>query len=321
MSEAEKAKRRNEVFRRINCGTLARWVAPAEAHAKNASSEPVNDENQNVQNLPSEAPQMKQFSQHDGDIYCSQSIQTSDHFHPSESVLGPSQSNILGMESSSKSLFDVQRESTFIIFDLRSPDEYQEFRIRDAVSFHSRLINQDKFPSEIYAFKNRPDKWIVVYDVDDRFSEPWADLLVKKGFSNVMMLTGGIARFYVRFPHLVEGDIPAEFIEMAEQEHPIRMRHSRAKPSRALPGKSTLSVSTSKTGSIRMSKLPKKDLLMRQHRLNKELQRQRLSNPSKRDQQQLSHKPSEFHISKGGHGKFKKRTLNFKKKELTSKIK
>ena len=80
MSEAEKAKRRNEVFRRIICGTLAQWIKASDPEPELYNEEEINNENQNTQNLPSDIPKMKQFTQHDGDIYCSQSIQTSNNF-------------------------------------------------------------------------------------------------------------------------------------------------------------------------------------------------------------------------------------------------
>ena len=324
MTEAEKAKRRNEVFRRINCKSLARWIEMSGPEESIYNLGKTNDENQNMQNVPKQTPNIKQFTQYEGDIYCSQSINTSNNFMPStkHNIMGNPQMNILGLESSSKSLFNVQQHSTFVLFDLRNPIEFQEFRIRDAVSFHSRLINQDKFPSEIYGFKNKPGKWIIVYDKDDKYSEPWADLLIKKGFSNVMMLTGGIARFCLRYPELVEGIVPGEFLAVAEEEHPIRVSMEPVKKTRKkAKSKTNFSVSTTKTGCLKMSKLPKKDLLMRQHRLNKELQKQRLSNPLMKSQKGLSFKPSEYSMKGSTQASYQQRKLNFKKKKLTSKIK
>jgi rhodanese-related sulfurtransferase len=325
MSEAEKMKRRNEVFRRINCRSLARWINLSGPDESIYNLGKTNDENMDTTNVPGAQANVKQFSQYGGDIYTSQSVQTSDNFmpKPSSNIMGAPTNTILGMESSSKSLYNAQKNATFILFDLRQPSEYCEFRIRDSISFHSRLINQDKFPSEIYAFKNRPNKWIVVYDVDDKYSEPWADLLVKKGFQNVMMLTGGIAKFCTRFPDLVEGVVPSEFLFEAEKEYPIRETENSVQNStkKVSKSKNTFSVSTMKTGVLKRSKLPKKDLLMRQHRLNQEIQKQRISNPKSRNFEKLSNKPCQHKIMKGETAMFQERKLNFKKKNLTSKIK
>ena len=324
MSEAEKTRRRNEVFRRINGRSLARWIEASGPEESIYNLGKTNNENENTTNLPNTTLNVKQFSQQNGDIYCTQSIKTSENFLPKTgSVFGHPTSNVLGVESSSQSLYNAQKNSTFILFDLRSPNEYCEFRIRDSLSFHSRLINQDKFPSEIYGFKNRKDKWIIVYDEDDKHSEPWADLLVRKGFQNIMMLTGGIAKFCVRFPEMVEGTVPFEFLRMAEEEYPLRpVQTSNTKLIKKNKNlKSSLSITTNKTGCLKRSKLPKKDLLMRQHRINKEIERQRLSNPTMKSTKELSFKPSEYQIDKGKNGHYQKRTLNFKKKKLTSKIK
>ena len=274
MSEAEKTKRRNEVFRRINARSLARWIEASGPEESIYNLGKANNENENNMNTPNHL-NVKQFSQQNGDIYSTQSIKTSENFMNNQtgSVFGQPTSNILGIESSSQSLYNAQKNSTFILFDLRNSNEYCEFRIRDSISFHSRLINQDKFPSEIYGFKNRKDIWIIVYDEDDKHSEPWADLLVRKGFQNIMMLTGGIAKFCVRFPEMVEGSIPFEFLKMAEEEYPLRpVRNSNNKPIKQNKYlKSSMSITTNKTGCLKRSKLPKKDLLLPFSKIQREL--------------------------------------------------
>ena len=156
MTEAEKTKRRNEVFRRINARSLAKWIEASGPEESIYNLAKENDENLNIVNLPNQQSSIKQFSQQNGDIYSTQSIKTSDNFMKNKrgNVLNEPMSNIMGVESSSQSLYNAQKNASFILFDLRVPGEYCEFRIRDSISFQSRLINQDKFPSEIYGFKN-----------------------------------------------------------------------------------------------------------------------------------------------------------------------
>lgn len=52
----------------------------------------------------------------------------------------------------------------------------------------------------------------MIYTHDDKTSEPIADLLVRKGFQNVAILTGGISKVYLKEPELIEGEIPNDFV-------------------------------------------------------------------------------------------------------------
>lgn len=70
-------------------------------------------------------------------------------------------------------------------------------------------FNQDKIPSEIFYYKNKLNKHIIVYQFEDKEAIPNAELLVLKGFKNIVLLTGGIKKFTALFPDLIEGyDIP-----------------------------------------------------------------------------------------------------------------
>lgn len=47
------------------------------------------------------------------------------------------------------------------------------------------------FSSEIYRYKNRPDRMIIIYDDDERIAAPAGKLFVERGVENVYVLTGG----------------------------------------------------------------------------------------------------------------------------------
>lgn len=57
--------------------------------------------------------------------------------------------------------------------------------------------------------KNKLNKHIIVYNYNDKKSIAMANLLIMKGYKNIVLLTGGIKKFISFFPELIEGnDIP-----------------------------------------------------------------------------------------------------------------
>ena len=214
MSEAEKQKRKNEVFRRINSRSLARWIENL-GHTESIYQliDEVNDENINLKNF--------------NNIPCITYIDKDN-------------------ESIRTSNLDGHK---FLLMDFRSEEEFKTFRIRGSMNFPSRFINQDRFPSEIYAYKNRPGKWIVVYGGEDKHVEPMADLLVRKGIENVMMLTGGIPKFYLQQRELIEGDPDEDFLINLDPEMISRSGYEsvyQAKSSGVKSPPQAFSVSTAK---------------------------------------------------------------------------
>jgi hypothetical protein len=292
MSEAEKQKRGKEIFKRINTRSLARWIESAgPSESIYDLVDEVNDENCFTGNV--------------------------------NSVSSGGAMSIFGGDSSpSKNvIYDSQQESKYLLLDLRPEQDYQHFSIKESINFPSRLINQDRFPSDLYKFKNKPNKWIVIYGDDDRVIEPIADQLVRKGIDNIMMLTGGIGRFAVRFPHFIIGEVPEGFLESLDPQILGKdYAESILAESKSRIG-STLSINTGKTPCLKMSKLPKKDLLIRQKNLNNKLQLQKYPNPCQKSTKELTMKPFEYQNTNSGVISGVPRKLNFKKKPLASKIK
>lgn len=91
------------------------------------------------------------------------------------------------------------------MLDLRDPDEYDFWRIKEAINYPAANIGRDKIIPELYRFKNKPDKLIIIYMGDERKGCAAANLLVEKGYENTFLLSGGIETFNEEFHHLVEG--------------------------------------------------------------------------------------------------------------------
>ena len=61
------------------------------------------------------------------------------------------------------------------------------------------------FTQLIISFKNKPNRFIIVYHETDQTTIPFVNMLVEKGFENIFLLTGGIFEFIVRYHEYIEG--------------------------------------------------------------------------------------------------------------------
>ncbi|CAD7925448.1 unnamed protein product [Amoebophrya sp. A120] len=113
----------------------------------------------------------------------------------------PGQSVVVDAETPVKS-------DTLLILDVRDPEEYDKCHVLHSKSYPKQLLSHDKISAELYAFKARPEKRLVVYDTDDKATARIATTLVEKGFTNVYGLSGGFEEACKGFPEVMKGDIP-----------------------------------------------------------------------------------------------------------------
>ena len=79
-----------------------------------------------------------------------------------------------------------------MLIDLREPEEYEEFHIKEALSFPGRQIKQDKIIPQLFHYKNKDNKIIIVYHFDEKKGIDYVNELFEKGYDNVYLLSGGI---------------------------------------------------------------------------------------------------------------------------------
>lgn len=102
-------------------------------------------------------------------------------------------------------MLGITANTTFLLLDLRDPDEYGMWRIKEAINFPAANIARDKTIPELFRFKNQPDKLIVTYMNDERQGTQYAQLLSEKGYENTYLLSGGIENFLEDYSDLCEG--------------------------------------------------------------------------------------------------------------------
>ena len=102
-------------------------------------------------------------------------------------------------------MLGITANTTFLLLDLRDPDEYAMWHIKESINFPAANIARDKTIPELYRFKNAPDKLIICYMNDERQGTQQAALLAEKGYENTFLLSGGIEAFLENNTDLVEG--------------------------------------------------------------------------------------------------------------------
>ena len=65
-------------------------------------------------------------------------------------------------------MLGITANTTFLLLDLRDPEDYALWRIKEAINYPSANIGRDKFIPELYRFKNQPEKLIIVYHESER---------------------------------------------------------------------------------------------------------------------------------------------------------
>ena len=127
-----------------------------------------------------------------------------------ESIYSVGAESVSSAVTCTTEMLGITSETQFILLDLRDEDDYKKWHIRESINFPAPKISQDKTFSELLKFKNKADKLIVVYMLDERQGSHYAKLLHEKGFDNVYLLSGGIEKFIEDHRDLVEGmDVPA----------------------------------------------------------------------------------------------------------------
>ena len=88
---------------------------------------------------------------------------------------------------------------------MRDPDEYEFWRIKEAILYPAANISRDKMIPELYRFKNKPDKLIIVYMGDERKGCAAANLFAEKGYENIFLLSENAGR--IGTPHWMPPEI------------------------------------------------------------------------------------------------------------------
>ncbi|KRX04225.1 Rhodanese-like domain [Pseudocohnilembus persalinus] len=185
MSDQQVAKRKGELFSRIKSPMLAQLLCVENNHESIYELKDQEEEKSNFN------PYMQSPNKDSESVY--------------SFVTANTQVTQISQITEATQNLGINNDTAYILLDLRDPDDFQKFHIREALNFPGPNISRDKFPAEIYRYKNKDNKMIIYYMTDERQSVQYGKLLFDKGFDNIYQLTGGIEQFMQEFPELIEG--------------------------------------------------------------------------------------------------------------------
>ncbi len=65
-------------------------------------------------------------------------------------------------------MLGITQNTKFLLLDMRDPEEYQLYHIKEAINYPAPNIGRDKIIPELFRFRNSPDKLIIIYMSDER---------------------------------------------------------------------------------------------------------------------------------------------------------
>ena len=203
------AKRKNEKFKRIKCSTLARLLKEsiAEESIYNLNDGGAGAAGAAGANMD-EVGAADSISQVGAQNYSAASKGVSygkDNQSVYSGVTGASGVSAASHVTYATDMLGITQNTTFLLLDLRPPEEHAEWHIRESINFPAVNIARDKTIPELFRFKNAPDKLIIIYMLDERQGVSQAQLLCEKGYENVFLLSGGCEAFLEDYQNLCEG--------------------------------------------------------------------------------------------------------------------
>merc|ERR1719326_2424991 len=137
---------------------------------------------------------------------------------------GQSQMTTVSAVTYATDALGITDQTAYLLLDLRDPEEYDFWRIKEAINYPAANIGRDKVIPELYRFKNKTNKLIIIYMGDERKGSAAANLMAEKGYENVFLLSGGIDQFNEEFHNLIEGrDVPKPKSHIQEEENRKKM--------------------------------------------------------------------------------------------------
>eukprot|EP01116_Phalansterium_solitarium_P016179 TRINITY_DN3702_c0_g1_i1.p1 TRINITY_DN3702_c0_g1~~TRINITY_DN3702_c0_g1_i1.p1 ORF type:complete len:290 (-),score=69.52 TRINITY_DN3702_c0_g1_i1:340-1209(-) len=139
-----------------------------------------------------------------------------------------------------------RHDYSYLLLDLRDKEDFDKCRIRGALHYPLSMLSRstNEFLPEMYSYKNKENKLIVVYDVDESIAQKAATTLIQKGIDNIYLLSGGLFDMNEKFPEHVIGTLPPK-PGTAKLSSSGRLTTSGSLSSSSRPTSTTSSFSTS----------------------------------------------------------------------------
>ena len=152
-----------------------------------------------------------------------------------------------------------ESSSPFLLLDIRNEEEFNKYHIKSAKQYDMLSLRRDKLGNDIYYFKNKSDKIIIICCNDENVGIKFSNELSKKYIDNIFLLTISVQRFCIKFPELCVGyQFPEKDINAIEPKARLhfvdwrpttkqnkKIKHSLHSRQHSQPAMSTISTATS----------------------------------------------------------------------------
>ncbi|EPY29071.1 hypothetical protein AGDE_10140 [Angomonas deanei] len=102
----------------------------------------------------------------------------------------------------------------FLVVDCRETADYEACHIKGALFYPKTRIYHATSPflTEMYAFKNKENRVVLLYDLEEEAVCQLANTFFEKGMDNVGILAGGLREFVQDFSECIEGESPVPIV-------------------------------------------------------------------------------------------------------------
>jgi centrosomal protein CEP41 len=102
----------------------------------------------------------------------------------------------------------------YLLLDCREVEQYNACHIKTALHYPKLKLHHATSPflPEMYAFKNKENKMIVLYDLEEEAVAQLANVIFQKGVDNVCIIAGGLREFAQDYETLLTGPSPVPIV-------------------------------------------------------------------------------------------------------------
>ena len=112
-------------------------------------------------------------------------------------------------------------ETSFLLLDLRQVEDFEKCHVLGASSYPTAMLSRSVncFTPEIYSFRNKPNRKIILYDLDEKLTAHYANVFIERGIENIWVVNGGLREFAYHFPGMLQGEDAMSIIHIATHFH------------------------------------------------------------------------------------------------------
>ena len=158
------AKRKGEKHKRIKCSTLAKLMT------ENNYEESIYNLNENMSQMDMQSNTGAGGGESIAGLLATGQNNAANSDAKSQVSAYSQQSNQTSDSAVTYAtdMLGITDETSFLLLDLRDPEDYDFWRIKEAINYPAANIARDKMIPELFRFKNKTNKLIIVYMADER---------------------------------------------------------------------------------------------------------------------------------------------------------